>query len=88
MVLTARHCRSKESFATTYWTLIGPTLLNSSFRAAHQCLTSSPRTTILTNFRFADDPEANGHNANAKDDWHSLEAQAPAIAIQFLKLTM
>jgi hypothetical protein len=37
---------------------------------------------------YADNPEANWHNANATDDWHSLEAQAPAIAIRILKVTM
>src|ERR1700686_3148129 len=30
----------------------------------------------------------NSHNANATNDWHSLETQAPAIAIPFLKVTM
>jgi hypothetical protein len=27
-------------------------------------------------------------NANATDDWHLLEAQAPAVTIPFLKVTM
>jgi hypothetical protein len=39
-------------------------------------------------FRLADDPEPNWHNANATNDWHSLEVQVPAIAIPFLKVTM
>ena len=43
---------------------------------------------IADHFRFAHDPEADGHNANAADDWHSLAAQAPAIAIPLLKVTM
>jgi hypothetical protein len=33
-------------------------------------------------------PEANEQDANATDDWHSLEAQARAIAIPFLKVTI
>jgi len=45
-VLTARYKYSKELSATTYWTLIGPTFLNSPFRSAHQCLTSFPRTSF------------------------------------------
>lgn len=51
--LTARHWDSKELFATTYWTLIGPTFLIAFFRPAHQCLISFPRTTFLANFRAA-----------------------------------
>ena len=58
--LTARHWYSKESFAATYWTLIGPGF---SFHLSGKCvirlvppmLYFISQTAFLDDFRVADD---------------------------------
>jgi len=49
-VLTARHWNSKELFATTYWTLIGPVFSREA--TARTDVAEGPACTVLPQAKF------------------------------------